>query len=221
MELAYAIDNRRSIRGFTQQPVSREVLESVLKLAMRAPSSTNSQPWEFIVLSGEPLEKIKQANVREFDRGAPMLVDMPDKPLINEYRRRQIDLAIELFGLIGIAREDREKRKDWVRLGLRFYDAPAGIIIAMDESVYSVAAVFDAGLVTQTICLAALEYGLGTCITTGVVQYPEVIRQILGIPDNKRLLAGITIGYPDWDYPANKLYSKRESAEKLTTWYGF
>jgi len=76
------------------------------------------------------------------------------------------------------------------------------------------------GALCQSICLAALEYGLATCIADQGIMYDQVWRKHAGIPDTRRLVAGITIGYPDPDFPANKLVSAREPVESLVTWLG-
>ena len=81
--------------------------------------------------------------------------------------------------------------------------------------------VIDVGSLVQTICLAALEFGLGTCIAGQVIQYPDVVRKYAGIPESKRMVIGLTIGYPDWDHPANKLESTRDPLENVVTWCGF
>jgi hypothetical protein len=73
----------------------------------------------------------------------------------------------------------------------------------------------------QTICLTALNYGLGTCIEYQGVLYPAVLRQCAGIPESKRVLAAIALGFPDWDFPANKLESTREHIDNMTNWCGF
>jgi nitroreductase len=79
----------------------------------------------------------------------------------------------------------------------------------------------DIGTVTQTICLAALHYGLGTCIQDQSIMYPEILRKFCNIPDTKQIIIAIGIGYPDWNSPANQLEIPRESVDKITTWYGF
>jgi nitroreductase len=120
---------------------------------------------------------------------------------------------------MGIAREDTEKKIEWAKKGLRFFDAPAAIILSIDESMRDVAQ-FDIGTITQTISLTALHYGLGTCIQGQGLMYPDVIRKFTGIPESKRLSINLAIGYPDWDFPANKVQSERESIEITTTWCG-
>ncbi len=80
---------------------------------------------------------------------------------------------------------------------------------------------FDCGLVAQNIMLLATHYGLGTIVQAQAVHYPNVLRQMLGIPASKLVLVGIAIGYPDWDNPINQVRSERETMETLVKWYGF
>jgi nitroreductase len=122
---------------------------------------------------------------------------------------------------MDIPREDREKREEWMERGFRYFDAPAAIIITTDRSLTEGAPLLDIGAVLQNICLAALSFGLGTCIEDQGVLYPEVIRKYADIPDSKQLIMAIAIGYPDWDFPANSLESTREPVESITTWRGF
>ena len=77
-----------------------------------------------------------------------------------------------------------------------------------------------AGLVIQNICLAAVDFGLATCIENQGIIYSDVIREIVQIPDDKRLLVAIAIGYPDWDFPANQVISPREDVANVITWCG-
>ncbi|TFG38390.1 MAG: nitroreductase, partial [Syntrophobacterales bacterium] len=137
------------------------------------------------------------------------------------YRQRQIGLGKQLFKLMDIPREDREKREEWMERGFRYFDAPAAIIITTDRSLTEGAPLLDIGAVLQNICLAALSFGLGTCIEDQGVLYPEVVRKYADIPDSKQLIMAIAIGYPDWDFPANSLESTREPVESITTWRGF
>ena len=79
----------------------------------------------------------------------------------------------------------------------------------------------DVGALSQTICLTALNYGLGTCIQDQGVMYPEVLREFCNIPDTKQIIIAIAMGYPDWDFPANQLETPRESVDRITRWCGF
>lgn len=219
MDLVEAIKSRKSIRGYKPNPVPKEVLKEILEIASRAPSSVNTQPWEFTVIAGEVLEKIKQTNVEKFNSGESPQQNVRGYAYTGQYRDRQVAIAVQLFQLMNIAREDRDKRTEWLRRGFRFFDAPAAIIISIDESL-SETAQFDIGAISQTIALAALNHELGTCIQGAGIMYPEIIRKLTGIPESKRICICLTIGYPDWDFPANKVHSDREPIENITTWCG-
>jgi nitroreductase len=121
---------------------------------------------------------------------------------------------------MNIAREDRERRNQWMLKMARFFDAPNAIIITMDEEVSGPLFIFSLGAVSQTIALAAMNFGLGTCIEHAVVFYPDVIRRIIGTPESKKLAIGIAIGYPDWDFPANKVQVHHEPVANIAAWHG-
>lgn len=219
MDIIEAINTRKSIRGYRPDPVSREVIEEILEVARRAPSSMNTQPWELTVVAGEALDRLRKANIEKLSAGETPGMEVHRGGYQGVYRERQVAVGIQLFQLMGIAREDREKRTEWTMRGFRLFDAPAAIIISSDESLGD-GAQFDLGAVTQTIALAALNYGLGTCIMGQGIMFPDAVREVTGIPESKRITICITIGYPDDDFPANKVNSERESLENNTTWCG-
>jgi len=221
VDIIEAIRSRTSIRMFKPDPVPQEVLREILEIAARAPSSMNTQPWEITVVSGDVLDKIKQGNLEKLASGAAPERDTASRPYEGVYRQRQVDLAIQIFQLMGIAREDREKRTQWMQRGFRFFDAPAAIILSADDSLGDSSVQFDLGSISQTICLAALNYGLGTCIEGQGVTYASVLREFTGIPEAKRIIMCIAIGYPDRDFPANRLETTREPVAGFTTWCGF
>lgn len=237
MDIIEAINTRKSIRAYKPDPVPRAIIEDILQIATRSPSSMNTQPWEFVVVAGEALERLTKANLERLavgeiparDWGRNVWSDSAtglqkgsaqSDAFTGAYRERQVSLAVQIFQKLGIAREDREKRAEWTRQGFRYFGAPAVIIITMDKSL-SPASFFDIGLVTQTIALAALKHGLGTCIQGQGVMYPKAVREITGIPESKYLIICLTIGYPDWSSPANAINSEREPLEKITTWLGY
>ncbi|MDY6833906.1 MAG: nitroreductase [Chloroflexota bacterium] len=221
MELVEAIGKRKSIRGYKPTPVPKDVIWKVIDVSRRAPSAMNTQPWEITVISGDVIENIKKQTIENMNSGVLPNPDVTGKLFQGVYRDRQVDLAKQIFGLMGIAREDREKRGEWMMRGFRFFDAPAAIIIAVDRSLGEGFSEFDIGSISQTICLVALEHGLGTCIEDQGIMYPDVVRKFTGIPDSKRLVVCMAIGYPDWDFPANRLESTREPVDKIVTWCGF
>ncbi|MCX6008245.1 MAG: nitroreductase [Chloroflexi bacterium] len=221
MDVIEAIKTRKSIRGFKKDPVSKETIHKILEAAIRTPSGMNTQPWEFVVAGGKALEQIREECGRLFNEGAFPTNDMLRQPFEGVFKKRQVDLAVELFKLMGIAREDKEARKQWMSRGFRFFDSPCQIIIFADKELKYHLDMLGVGALCQTICLAALEYGLGTCIADQGIMYDQVWRKYANIPESKRLIAGISIGYPDPDFPANKLVSSREPVDSITTWLGY
>lgn len=218
MELTEAILNRHSIRGFTGKPVPKETLRKVLYLAERSVSTVNAQPWEFWVVTGEALERIRQANLEDFRSGRAT----DYKTVVPEgtcYKERARAIGKSLFEAMEITREDREKRKQWYERGYRFFDAPAVIILMMDKILDEAAFRLDMGCVTQTICYAAMEFGLGTCVQDQAVAYQRGLREILHLPDNLRPVVGIAIGYPDPEFPANHVASTRETLDDVCRWF--
>ena len=165
------------------------------------------------------MDQVKEALVKQVSSGVEIHYDIPSPVLPDLYRNRTRDLAWKLYDILGIKREDKEKRNDWALQGVRFFDAPNGIIFYIDRVLHTWS-ILDTGLLMQTVMLAALKYGLGTCPQGIVVGYPELIRNILDIPESKLLVCGIAIGYPDWDHPANKFISPREPLETFITWHG-
>jgi nitroreductase len=223
MDIIEAIDQRKSIRGFKVDPVSKDVLVKILESACRAPSAMNNQPWEFAVITGDVLNEIRTVIVDKLNKLEPM---QPEHQVVSWssesiYRKRQIELAKGLFKLMDIPREDKQKRAQWFERGFRFFDAPVGILLLTDNSLSDSGPMLDIGAAMQNICLAALNYGLGTCIEDQGVLYPDVLRKIAKIPETKRIVIAIAIGYPDWDFPANNLRSDREALENITSWIGF
>ncbi|MFH1087100.1 MAG: nitroreductase [Chloroflexota bacterium] len=218
MDVIEAIRSRKSIRAYKPDPVPREILREILEVAARAPSSQNTQPWEFTVIAGEVLEKIRQANSELFDSRPPQRGGI-SRTLTGKYRERQIGLAVQLFQLMGIGREDKQKRTEWMRRGFHYFDAPAVIFISTEKELGE-SAVFDIGAVAQTIALAAMKHCLGTCIQDRSLIYLDVVKKLAGIPESKRIVVCLSIGYPDWDFPANKVYTAREPVDNITVWRG-
>ena len=221
MDLVEGIKLRKSIRGYKLTPVPKEMLIQILEISTHAPSAMNTQPWKFTALGGKTLDELKNTLQEKFLTGEKPHSDIGlIPPLAGIYRDRQVALGKSLFQLMDIAREDKEKRMEWDLKMLRFFDAPNIIIISMDEEINNFLSIFSLGIVTQNIALTALNFGLGTCIVRHSIDYPEVIRQITGIPESQKIVIGIAIGYPDWDFPANKLQTSREPLENIISWLG-
>ncbi len=217
MDVMEAMRIRQTIRKYKSTPLPKSVIKEVITSAIRAPSAMNIQPWEFVILAGDVLDDIRKANVEKYSSDH---LELKAPVLHGVYRARQVQIAAKLFNAMGIARGDQEKRAWWTLRGYRYFDAPAVIIVCMDKSLDN-KMVFDLGLVTQSICLAALNLGLGTAIMDQGIVFPDIIRKFTHIPESTDFITSIAIGYPEPDFPANKVISDRENVENITTWFGF
>ncbi len=214
---------RRSIRGYKPDPVPRALIEEVLKLAMRSPSSMNTQPWNFYVITGEPLNRIRAGNTERMTAGVPQSREFRiGQPFEGQHRERQIGVAKQLFSAMGIARDDKEARQDWVLRGFRQFDAPVCVIVTYDRVLHgSDDAAFDCGAVATSLVNAAWSRGLGAVINSqGIMQSP-VVREHAGIAEDQVILKSIALGWPDFDFPANAVVSERKAVDEATVFVGF
>ena len=223
MEYHEVINGRRSTRGFLEKPVPMEVLKEVIELAVRAPSSMNTQPWHFHIVTGEVLDNIRRENTKRNVEGVPPSREIKS-PLGYEgkHRERQIEIAIQLFQEMGIERDDKEGRQDWVLRGFRQFDAPVAIIVTFDEELKEDdISKFDCGAAVNGLVNAGWSKGLGAVINSqGIMQSP-VVREYAKIPDNQIIMICVAMGYPDEEFPANKVISKRRTIEEVATFHGF
>jgi len=224
MDLEQAMRERRSIRGFTDKSVSKDLLEEIIALANRAPSSMNTQPWHLHVLTGEPLNQVRMGNQTRMMEGVPPSREITDHGAYEGvHRDRQIEIAVQLFEAMGIERGDKEKRLDWVMRGFRQFDAPVSIVVCYDKSMEpgGTIAHFDLGAVTYGLVLAAWSKGLGAVINgQGIMQSP-VVREIAQIPDDQIIMTCVALGWPDEDFEANSVVSRRRPTENVTRFVGF
>ena len=214
---------RRSIRGFKPDPVPRALIEEILRLAMRSPSSMNTQPWNFTVVTGAPLDRIRQGNTERNLAGIPHSREFRTGTAFEGvHRERQIGVAKQLFAAMGIARDDAPARADWVLRGFRQFDAPVCVIITYDKVLAgSDDTPFDCGAVSTALVNAAWSRGLGAVINSqGIMQSP-VVREHAGIADDQVIMKAIALGWPDESFPANAVVSERKSVEEAARFVGF
>ena len=223
MGLEQAMQERRSIRGFQDKPVPRALLEEIIALANHAPSSMNTQPWHFHVLTGAPLEAVREGNSTRMLQGVPPVREIVDHGAYEgPHRDRQVAIAKQLFAAMGIAREDKEMRQDWVMRGFRQFDAPVSVVVTFDKSLDNgTIAHFDLGAVTYGLVLAAWDRGLGAVINgQGIMQSP-VVREHAQIPDDEVIMTCVALGWPDAEFAANSVVSTRREVAEVARFVGF
>lgn len=222
-DLETIVFERRSIRGYKKQAVPREVLEDVIRIAQRAPSSMNTQPWHFHVLTGEPLERVRTGNTEKMLAGSAVDREITlNHGYEGPHRDRQVEIAVQLFEAMGIARDDKVRRQDWVMRGFRQFDAPVSIVITVDKALANdTIAHFDCGAVTYGLVLAAWSKGLGTVINGQGIMQSSVVRENANIPDDQVIMTCVALGYPDEEFVANHVQSRRSTDDAVASFVGF
>lgn len=223
MDYDEVVFGRRSIRAFKKQPVAREVLEQVIALATRAPSSMNTQPWHLHVLSGEPLDRIRAENIERMLAGVPPAKDSRGSDAYEgAHRQRQVEIAVQLFQAMGIARDDKEKRQDWILRGFRQFDAPVSIVVTYDRALREGdIAQFDCGALVNGLVNAAWSRGLGCVVNSQGIMHSSVVRRHADIPDDQVVMICVAMGYPDDEFPANAVVSTRRPVAEVARFVGF
>lgn len=219
MELLEGIEARRSCRGFKSTPIKKEILEQILKAGSRSPSYTNTQPWEVAVVTGKKRDQLSELLCSKSGAGEPANADLPlpkNWPTALDARAR--DHGARRFAALGIERANEQQRKDMQLQNMKFYGAPCALLLFMERGL-PLWSIYDMGLFSQNLILAARSFDLETCLQASLVFYSEAVREFLGIPDTKTLIIGISIGYPDWETPLNGYHSRRTGVEEFTRWY--
>ncbi|MEK7850675.1 MAG: nitroreductase [Deltaproteobacteria bacterium] len=218
MDAIECIKTRMSIRKFKHEPVPREILLSIVETAQRSPSYKNSQPWEVVIVSGERKEALSKALVDLIEKDTPPKPDIPEPvswPTHIEQRMAEhMKKRSEKFGL-NLADPGLLKRSKMANS--RFYGAPHGIFLFQDSSLPTWS-IFDMGLFAQSLMLAANARGIGTVPQAFLTDYPATIKEFLQIPETKRLILGISAGYPDWEDKANSYKSQRVDVSEIVKW---
>ncbi len=223
MQYDDVVKGRRSIRGYLQKPVAKALIKDVLQLAMRAPSSLNTQPWHFHVVTGEPLHHIARENLERTLNGVPESREFREHgPYQGIHRMRQKVIASQLFDAMQISWKDKEKRMQWGLRGFRQFDAPVCIVVTYDRSIHGGdIGPFDCGAVANAIVNAAWSRGLGCVINSqGIMQSP-VIRKHAQIPEDEVIMICIAMGWPDNNFPANHVVSTRKTLDEAACFIGF
>lgn len=223
MNVSEAVASRRSIRAFLDKPVEARVLREVLEKAQRAPSGGNLQPWHGVILSGEPLERLKAHIAAVLPEGRSAweqdYVIYPEA-LADPYEARRVAVGEAMYGAMGIAREDKRGRLAQFVANFRAFDAPVLMLVHMPRYMgppqWS-----DIGMWLQTVMLLLREQGLDSCAQEAWSVYHSRIREVVGLPDDHLFFCGLAIGYRDPDAAVNLFDVARAPLEEAIRFEGF
>jgi len=207
-----------SIRKFKPEPVPREALMEVIDIARWSPSYKNTQPWEVIILSGGKKEALSKMMVALFENNTAPCPDLAEP---GSWPAAESARISHLFKMrreaTGLDLGDPKIIKKAKIANFNFYGAPHAIYLLQDSSL-SAWSLFDLGLFAQSLMLAAHARGLGTVPQAFATDYAREIKKFLAIPETKRLVLGMSVGYPDMEAPANALRTDRAPTGELVRW---
>lgn len=222
MRVSDAVETRRSVRGFLPKPVDPAILRRVVEKAARAPSGGNLQPWHIDVVGGAKLDELKAImakRVLEAPGGEPTEYDIYPKVLPSPYRDHRFQVGEDLYGALGIPREDKMARMLWFARNFQFFGAPAALFCSVARTMgppqWS-----DLGMYLQTVMLLLREEGLDSCAQECWAIYPETIGRFLALPADRMLFCGMSIGYADEADKANQFRSRRAPLEAFARFHG-
>lgn len=208
-----AIKTRHSLRAFLPTPVPRQTLEDILEVASRAPSGTNTQPWQVHVLTGAALQRVAgriQAAYLDPEQNAAHREEYAYYP--NEWRSPYIDrrrkVGWDLYGLLGIAKTDKARMQHQHGRNFIFFDAPVGLFFTIDR-VMQQGSWLDYGMFLQNIMVAARARGLHTCPQAAFTQFHRLIAEELQLNEGQMLVCGMSLGFADPDAVENSLVTER------------
>ncbi len=214
-----ALTSRRSVRAFLPTPVDDETVKDILRVAARAPSGTNMQPWKVYVVTGDKKQALSDAILNSGVRAEKATWDeyryYPDQ-FFEPYLTRRRAVGFALYSLLGIGRRDTDRMRAQHDRNFVFFDAPVGMIFTIDRRLNQ-GSWIDHGMFLQSIMIAARGRGLHTCPQAAFAPYHRQIRPLLGIPDEEIVVCGMALGYEDASKPENSLRSERAPLDEFVT----
>jgi nitroreductase len=221
MEFNDVLIRRYSCRRFLDKPVDAALVRDLAAQAQQVPSWGNTQPWKVYAAAGDSALAIRKGLVQAHTSGQAEQTDIPMPPtfgglLMDRYR----ELGKAMFAVLGIGREDKEKRLAHQANNFDAFGAPVLVYVTVPAGQTPYVAL-DAGAFVTAFCLAASERGLATCILAALARYPQAVRSVIDIPSDESILIGLALGHPDPKAAVNGFRSDRAPMEQVLTLTGF
>lgn len=220
MLVSAALKARKSTRAFLPKEVEPEKIKRILEAARHSPSGTNTQPWQVAVVTGKKKRQLCERMEQAFRGGTMGKMDFqyyPDK-WEGIYKERRRACGLQMYSTLDIKREDKQLQQDQWAANYRAFDAPVSLFFFID-SILETGSYLDYGMFIQSIMLMAVEEGLATCPQAALGEYPDIIRQELGYPEDKRLIVGLAMGYEDEEAVINSYRTPRDEVDAFTRFY--
>jgi len=213
MSVNEVVQSRVSCRGFKSDPVDESVLRDIFTTAQQSPSNCNVQPWQVLVVSGKKKDELKNKLIQNvMTQGKPNPDFNWKVGYEGVHRDRQFGSAAALYGAMDIGREDKSKRQMAMLKNWAFFDAPHVAFFTMDKYLDIMGAV-DLGIYAQTLTLLLQEQGISSCMQGALGQFPDPVKAMFDLPEERGILFGMSFGYADETAPANATRTDRETLE--------
>lgn len=215
-----ALNTRITVRDFLDTPVTEDVLRGIFETARRTASGGNLQPWNVHVLTGAALDNFRNECFGKLMKGQmeEQTYEAYPSPLWEPQRSWRYKLGEDMYGLVGIAKDDKVGRMKWLANNVKFFGAPVGVIITGNKKL-GMPQHLDIGIYLQSLMLLAREAGLHTAPQGWWRAWPETAREHLDFPDDEEVLVGMSLGYGNPDAKVNDLYADRAELEELVHFY--
>jgi len=220
MDVKEALVKRKSTRAFLNKPVSRELIKKILDSAKHAPSGVNTQPWKVAVVTGEKKHQLERKLENTFRSGIEKQLDYQYYPTAwkEPYKSRRKACGLQLYSALNISREDKQRQMDQWAANYRAFDAPMVLFFFMDAGMQT-GSFLDYGMFLQSVMLAAVEEGLAACPQASLAEYPKIVKELLGYPEDSILICGMALGYEDYEAKVNSYRTTREPVETFTQFF--
>ncbi len=213
------VNSRKSVRGYKSEPVPKELLDKVFSAALRAPSNCNTQPWQVHVASGDAIENLRSALPAAFSN-LEFSMDFPyDGAYEGVYKDRQHAAAMALYDVMGIKREEKDKRADAMLKNFEFFGAPHVAFVFLPEP-FGLREAADVGMYAQSLMLSMVAHGLGCIPQTALSFHADKVREALNIDAANKLLFGISFGFEDIEDPINACHTERGALNDFVHFHG-
>ena len=219
MDNLESIKTRQSVRAFKSDPISKEIMQKIVQAASNSPSYTNTQPWEMAVVTGKKRDELSEELVKLAKAKAPTSPDMPmPASWPPQMEERTKEHGARRLKTLGVERNDEGGREKLRLMNFEFYGAPCAVLLFMDGALGKWS-IFDMGLFTQNLVLAAHMLGVGSCIQASVTNYAKEIKKFLNMAEDKKLVACISMGYADEKGILNTYRSLKKKPDEFLSWY--
>ena len=209
MDFEQIVNSRYSARMFRPEPVPDDAVQRILTLAQRTPSWCNSQPWQVVITRGQGTERLRGALYDNARAGIPPTPDFPfPAAYLGVYRERRKVCGVQLYQSLGIGRDDKAAAAEQSLENFRLFGAPHVAIVTTADALGAYG-MLDCGLYVQTFMLAARSFGVDCIAQAALASYPRLLRELLGLPDDRKVVCGVSFGYADANHPINSYRTER------------